>query len=110
MFESIVGQVSAGLEVWVDRVVAQQRLFSHPVDGIDAEAINAEIKPEAHRRLHSFANGWITPVKVGLLDVKAMQIKLLPGVTPFPGRTASQRIAPVVGRIQAVGCRLSSYG
>src|SRR5689334_11466629 len=43
-------------------------------DGIQAQSIHAQIKPEIHGGKHCFAHLWIFPVEVWLVGIKTMPI------------------------------------
>jgi hypothetical protein len=68
-------------------VVANFRVLGHPVDGVDPEAVDAAVEPEAegfaHRRLHL----GVVPVEVGLLRLERVQLVLTGRLVERPRRT-----------------------
>ena len=48
-------------------VVAKFRVLGEPVDGVDAEAVDATVEPEAQHVVHRRLYLGIVPVEVGLL-------------------------------------------
>ncbi len=70
--------------------------LDHPVGDVDAEAVHAEVEPEAQDRLELRVDLGVLPVQVGLLGGEQVEVPLTVG-QPRPRRAAEHRL-PVVGR------------
>ncbi len=80
-------RVAEGVEAGLDGVVVEVGVFEEARDGVDAEAVDPFVHPEAedvHHGLHDF---WVAPVEVGLLDVEVVVVVLLRGGRPTPTRS-----------------------
>ncbi len=80
--------------------VRQAGGLRHPVRHVDAEAVDAAVQPEPHRRLEVRRHRRVGPVQVRLLGREQVQVPL-PVRDPGPGRAAEDRV-PVVRRLGAV--------
>lgn len=81
-----------------DRRIRHIALTVH-IHSINAEPINAALKPEFHSRLvDSLARGGILPVEVRLLGAEEMEIVLFSMLVPLPDG-AAEVSEPVVGRV-----------
>lgn len=78
--------------------VGERLVLANKVDDVDAEAVCAAIKPEAHRLVSSLAHSRIFPVEVGLLSSKEAEIVLIGSLVIFPC-TPLEVALPVVGRL-----------
>ena len=90
--------VAVGVCSGQKRVVVEIRIFEEARDGVEAEAGDAAIQPEAHHVVHRFADFGIAPVEVGLLGIKMVVIELAGPRVEFPGGVAEPGL-PVVGRL-----------
>ena len=81
-----VGEVGVALGVGAALVggVAELGVFKEGGDGVEAEAGDAAIEPEAHGVEHGFLDGGVAPVEVGLLDVEEVVVELVDGRDPLP--------------------------
>ena len=82
-----------------DRGVGEGCVFAVDVDGVDAEAVDTPVEPEADCRVvDSAARGGGLPVQVGLLDCEEVQVVLVALWRVLPG-AAAEEAGPVVGRV-----------
>ena len=79
------------------RIVAQCRILGEAVDGIDAEPVDAELRPEADHLSERSSDTRVAPVQVWLLGVERVQVPLPGALVPRP-RAASEGTEPVVRR------------
>jgi hypothetical protein len=80
----------------IGRVIAQEFVVEEVVDGIEAEAINTPVEPEAHVGEVVILHVRVVKVHVRLADKEVVQIVLLAPGIPLPGRAAKDG-KPVVG-------------
>src|ERR1700730_7334050 len=80
------------------RVVGQVGIFEERVNGIETEAGNAALVPEARDVEHGVFYRGIAPVEVGLLGIKIVVIVLAGFFVEGPGGDAEFRL-PIVGRL-----------
>ena len=92
------------LLLWIGRIGAQLLVVEIIVDGIEAEAIDAALEPEAHDIEHRILHGRIVEVEIGLADQEIVQIVLATRPVPLPDAAAKDR-RPVIGRA-AIGQRI----
>ncbi|EGE59994.1 hypothetical protein RHECNPAF_1760086 [Rhizobium etli CNPAF512] len=78
-------------------IVAQQRVVEIEIDGVEAEAIDASIEPEAHDIEQTVLHVRIMQVHVGLRGEEIVQVILHARRIPRPCRAAEDR-QPVVRR------------
>ena len=96
--EGVVGLgEAAGVEAAGEGLVAELGVFEEGGDGVETEAGDAAVEPEAHGVEHGLFDGGIAPVEVGLLLVEEVIVELAAGGDPLP-RGALEERGPVVGR------------
>ena len=95
--QRVVRPASPLAELGVRRVVAQLRVLEHLAQGVDAEAVDAAVEPEAQHVEHRLAHGRVAPVEVGLLAQVGVRVVLARAGVEGPGR-AAEHAQPVVGR------------
>ena len=78
-------------------VVVEVGVFEEARDGVDAEAVDALVHPEAEDVGHGFLDLRIAPVEVGLLLVEVVVVPLTGLLVVGPGGVAEPGL-PVVGR------------
>src|SRR5579862_7024572 len=78
-------------------VVAQLRVLIDGGNGIQTEATDAAVEPEAHHLEHRTPDTGIAPIQIRLLSVEPMVIVLIHASYVFPGR-ATKNTHPVVRR------------
>ena len=86
------------------RIVAKLGVVEVEVHGVEPEAVDAPLQPEAHDVQHRVLNRRVVEVQVGLRGEEVVQVVLRAAGVPFPGRAAEDGV-PVVGR-RAVGLRV----
>ena len=69
-------------------MIGQRRVFEEGVDGIQAEAVHAQVEPETRGREHRLPDSRMAPVEVGLLLEEVMVVVEAQLWHKFPGRTA----------------------
>ncbi len=65
-------------------------------DGVQPEAVDADVEPEAEHLQHLINDSRIPVVQVRLLDEVLVEVELLPGLAPLP-HGAAERRHPVGG-------------
>lgn len=65
-------------------------------EDIDAEAVDAQVKPEAHCGMHCGADLRIAPIEIGLFPQEGVVVVLVRPLIPFP-RAAAEIADPIVG-------------
>jgi hypothetical protein len=83
------------------RVVAQFLVVEIEIDGVEPEAVDPPVQPEAHHVEQGFLNFRIVEVQIRLRGEEIVQVILLAVAVPLPGGAAEDR-QPVVGR-RAIG-------
>jgi hypothetical protein len=68
-------------------VAAKLRVLGEPVDGVDPEAVDAAIEPEAEDSVQRRLYLGVVPVEVGLLRRERVQIVLSGRLVERPRRT-----------------------
>jgi len=86
----------------IGRIVAKLRVLDQVPDHIDAEAVDAFAKPEAHDVMDGLAHFRIAPVQIRLLGEEGVVIILLRGHVVGP-RAAAEFRHPVVRRAAVRG-------
>ncbi len=89
--------IALGVECRRFRARCGVAVFEECGDGVEAEAGDAAVEPEAHGVEHGLLDGGIAPVEVGLLHVELVIVELLDGGDPLPCGAAEEG-DPVVGR------------
>src|SRR4029077_13247610 len=74
------------IRIW--RIVAKQGVFDQKPKHIYTITIDAAIEPKPHHVEHGSANFRVTPIQVGLMGKKAVQIILIGASVERPRRTA----------------------
>ncbi|RPK53293.1 hypothetical protein EES37_02060 [Streptomyces sp. ADI91-18] len=93
--------VAEQLELLVAAEVGQPGGLDEAVGDVDAEAVGAEVEPEAQDGAELVLDGGVFPVEVGLLGGEEVQVPLAVR-DAGPGGAAEDGL-PVVGRLGAVG-------
>ena len=78
------------------RMVGQVGVFKEGFDGIEAEAVYAEVEPEADGSEHGGLHFGVAPVEVGLLFEEKVVVILVGGFVVAPAWPAKNGV-PVVG-------------
>jgi hypothetical protein len=78
------------------RVVGQARLLAQALDHVDPEPVDAPVEPEPHDVVHRGLDLGVVPVQVGLLGEEQVEVPLLGGIVPRPGRAEGELRDPVV--------------
>ena len=79
------------------RIVPQLLVVEIVIDGIEAEAVDAALQPEAHHVEHRVLHLGVVEVEVRLLKEEIMEVILPAARIPLPGAPAENRW-PVIGR------------
>src|SRR5580693_91152 len=96
--EGVVGFGKAGgIELAGEGLVVELGVFEEGGDGVETEAGDAAVEPEAHGVEHGFFDGRIAPVQVGLLLVEEVVVELASGGDPLP-RGTLEETRPVIWR------------
>ena len=88
--------VALGIVAAECRLIAQFRILEQRGDGVETEAGDAAIQPEAHRGEHGVLDLRVAPVQIRLLPVEHVVVELIDCRHVPPGR-ATEQTHPVVG-------------
>ncbi len=92
----------AWLPRWIDRVIAELLILEEHLKGVDAEAIDAPLQPEAQDLIHLLTDFGVAPVEIRLFHVIQVQVVLPSGFIELPGQPAKPA-HPVIGGTATLG-------
>src|SRR5580693_4741012 len=96
--EGVVGFGKAGgIELAGEGLVVEGGVFEEGGDGVETEAGDAAVEPEAHGVEHCLFDSGVAPVQVGLLLIEEVVVELAAGGDPLPCG-ALEETRPIIRR------------